>query len=254
MMISHACIGLGGNTGDVAGTMQHALEALDLVDGVHVTAASSIYSTAPVGPDAGEDFLNAAACLETTCTAQRLLEHLKQVERALGRQPSDRWTSRRVDLDLLMLGTQVIETSRLSVPHRHMWYRRFVLDPLAEIAPDVQHPVFRISIIGLREALLERPLRLLVCGGCAEDRLAVGSLLRQHGIESLGEQDENNSQPLQIALPFEDYGAAPTFAGDARPAVTLSELPGTLLQAAESVVTAVLDEPRLQSRPLRRMP
>jgi 2-amino-4-hydroxy-6-hydroxymethyldihydropteridine diphosphokinase len=141
-----AFIGLGGNLagtlGDVASTLRAALERLHVAPGLRVVAVSSLYRTAPVGPVAQPDFLNAAAELATDLDARSLLTTLLAVERLAGRDRSagPRWGPRPLDLDLLVYGDAIIREADLEVPHPRLTQRRFVLEPLAEIAPDLVIP------------------------------------------------------------------------------------------------------------------
>lgn len=154
-------IGLGGNLGNVPQTIVGALQALSQSPGVHVERWSSLYQTAPVGESAGSEFTNAAAQLETTLSAQELLSVLLAVENQFGRQREIVWGPRTLDLDLLFFGNEVInDPPTLHVPHTGCWYRRFVLDPLFELAPTFVHPEKQQTIAELRSRLLVRPFRV----------------------------------------------------------------------------------------------
>jgi 2-amino-4-hydroxy-6-hydroxymethyldihydropteridine diphosphokinase len=137
-----AYIGLGSNLGDREATMRRALGRLRAHPHIEVTAESTLFETEPVGgPPDQPPFLNGAAAVETALSPHALLDVLKRVERDLGRQPRERWGPREIDLDLLLYGDRVVETARLTVPHPRLSERRFVLAPLAEIAPDARDPV-----------------------------------------------------------------------------------------------------------------
>ncbi|MDF4003238.1 2-amino-4-hydroxy-6-hydroxymethyldihydropteridine diphosphokinase [Luteibacter sp. PPL552] len=136
-----ALIGLGGNLGDVRGRLRDAIDALERVPGVHVTARSRIYRTPPWGHLDQPDFINAAIAVSTSLDAHALLDALLAVERSLGRvRDGARWGPRTIDLDLLAFGDAVIHDGRLDVPHPRIPERAFVLLPLADIAPDVVLP------------------------------------------------------------------------------------------------------------------
>lgn len=154
-------IGLGGNLGNVPQTIVGALQSLSRLPGVRVDRWSSLYQTAPVGAAAGSEFTNAAAQLETTLSARELLSGLLAVESEFGRQREIEWGPRTLDLDLLFYGNEIIDDLPvLHVPHSGCWYRRFVLDPLFELAPDFMHPEKQQTIAELRNRLLVRPFRV----------------------------------------------------------------------------------------------
>ena len=138
-----ACVGLGGNLGDVASTIEHALTALGGLPGTLVLRRSRLYLTPAWGMTAQPDFLNAAAVLSTRLSADALLAELLRIEREAGRDrciQSERWGPRALDLDLLLYDDAVIARPGLWVPHPHLHERAFVLVPLAEIAPEVMVP------------------------------------------------------------------------------------------------------------------
>lgn len=163
-------IALGGNLGSVADTFRDAVALLNGRADISVTRMSRCYTTSPVGADSGSDFLNAAAELQTTLPPLELLTILQAVENQLGRVRSVHWGPRTLDLDLLLYEQQMLSTPVLTLPHPHMWYRRFVLDPLAEIAPDVIHGRHGLTISDLRERLLSRPLKCVLLGGPIDQR------------------------------------------------------------------------------------
>ncbi len=136
-----AYVALGANLGERERTLRSAMVALRQLGTVE--AVSSFYETAPVGPVAQPDFLNAVVALRTALPAQELMAALLRIEQQHGR---DRSVSvpkgpRTLDLDLLSYGNVVMETSALTLPHPALAERRFVLVPLAEIAPEWRHPV-----------------------------------------------------------------------------------------------------------------
>ena len=145
-------LGLGSNMGDRRRNLEAALDALRAHPQITVSAVSSFLETDPVGgPPAQGRFLNAAAKIETDLSPEALLEELKRVERALGRKPGPRWGPREIDLDILLYGDTILETEALTIPHPRMRERRFVLEPLAEIAPTARNPVTGLSVRDLLE-------------------------------------------------------------------------------------------------------
>jgi 2-amino-4-hydroxy-6-hydroxymethyldihydropteridine diphosphokinase len=170
-------ISLGGNSGPVAATFEQALGRLQSDGACRVIALSRYHATAPVGDQAGAGFLNAAAELETALEPLELLDKLQTVERDLGRTRSTHWGPRTLDLDLLFYDSQIINSPRLVVPHPAAWYRRFVLDPLAEIAPRFVHPVKQVDMGTLRDRLLARPLQVSLAGSPSEYKTELIRLL-----------------------------------------------------------------------------
>ena len=143
MSLTRAFVALGSNLGCRQANLRAAIDRLGQLG--HVTAVSGFHATRAV-PESGvaatdPDFLNAAAAIETRLDARTLLDGLLEIEAGLGR---DRTTTpagpRTIDLDLLLFGDAVIAEPGLVVPHPHMHRRRFVLEPLTEIAPNVWHP------------------------------------------------------------------------------------------------------------------
>lgn len=141
-------IALGSNVGDREGNLQQGIAALANLPGTKISALSSFYETGPVGPLEQDDFINAVLRLESNLHPRPLLAALLQIETGLfGRERSLRWGPRRMDMDLLFYGRQTImNPPELIVPHPRLHERRFVLEPLAEIAPDFMHPSLGKSI------------------------------------------------------------------------------------------------------------
>lgn len=130
-----AFIGLGANLGDPRSTVLAAMDAIAALEGVQLTAKSSLYGSAPVDAGGG-DYVNAVVRVQTPLEPHALLAAMHGIEQAAGRERPYRNAPRTLDLDLLLYADQVINDAQLTVPHPRMGERAFVLRPLAEIAPE----------------------------------------------------------------------------------------------------------------------
>ncbi len=135
--MSHVCcaIGLGGNLGDAPGTLTQALHDLAALQDSRIIAVSGLYRSAAIGPAGQPDYANAVIALETGLSPWHLLDALQSLETGAGRVRDIRWGARTLDLDLLLYGNHAINDARLTVPHREIQHRAFVLRPLQDIWP-----------------------------------------------------------------------------------------------------------------------
>jgi 2-amino-4-hydroxy-6-hydroxymethyldihydropteridine diphosphokinase len=139
--VTRAFVGLGANLGDRERTLRAAVDALAAEDGMEVVAVSKLRETDPVGVGEQPRYLNGVAELETTLPARRLLEQLLAVEQRFGRvRVPGEHGPRTLDLDLLLYGADELDEPGLTVPHPRLSDRRFVLEPLAELAPGLVVP------------------------------------------------------------------------------------------------------------------
>ncbi|MFQ6016166.1 MAG: 2-amino-4-hydroxy-6-hydroxymethyldihydropteridine diphosphokinase [Anaerolineae bacterium] len=153
-------LGLGSNLGDREANLRQALKKLE--PRVQLRKVSSIYETEPVGFKEQPHFLNIACQGETDLPPENLLRLLKKIEQGMGRQTTIRWGPRTIDLDILFYDDLVLTTPDLTIPHPRLPERAFVLVPLAEIAPELVHPVLGLTV----RQLLER----VKAGKTAESR------------------------------------------------------------------------------------
>src|SRR4051812_19777852 len=173
-------LGLGSNLGDREATLRAALADITALPDVQVVQYSKWYRSQPVGgpPDQGE-FLNAAALIETTISPLLLLDELGKLESRLGRRPAERWSARIIDIDILLYGNEVAETAMLTLPHPRMSFRRFVLEPAAEIAPRMLHPTIGWPIERLLLHLNAASDQVALVSSSADSRCRLAEIIQQ---------------------------------------------------------------------------
>jgi 2-amino-4-hydroxy-6-hydroxymethyldihydropteridine diphosphokinase len=159
-------LGLGSNAGNRARAVLKAIKLISLLRKTKLLKVSSFYITSPVGPKQ-RDFINAAAKIKTGLSPDALLAELKDIEAAMGRKKSARrWGPRPIDIDILFFGRQAVSKTSLTIPHPELHERRFVLEPLSEIAPRLFHPVLKKTVAALKAQLLltypEQKVRIII--------------------------------------------------------------------------------------------
>ena len=161
-MPHRAFIGIGTNLGDRAANYREAIQRIGLVPGTRLIRQSSVYETEAVGEELKYPFLNGVIEVETELVAEQMMKRLLGIERVMGRKRvkgrkpkvhRGKYRPRVIDLDLLFFDNEVIETKALHVPHPRLHERRFVLAPMAELAPALMHPKLNASISELLVAL-----------------------------------------------------------------------------------------------------
>lgn len=148
-------LGIGSNMGNKKQYLDDAVKALKEADGCRVCKVSSYIETLPYGYENQDNFLNGCVEMETLLDPQQLLETLHRIEAQADRKREIRWGPRTLDLDILLYDDWIVNTETLHVPHIEMHKRAFVLDPMAEIAPWIRHPVYNKTMMELKEALIE---------------------------------------------------------------------------------------------------
>lgn len=242
--MSECWIGLGANLGDAQATFDAAWILLRDHPQIEVRQRSGLYRTAPVGANAGEAFLNAVCSVSTTLAPLELLDVLQSIERTLGRTREIHWGPRTLDLDLLFVDEQIIREPRLTVPHPAACYRRFVIDPLAEIAPNLTHPPLNLTALELRQRLQRRPLVIALDVACLPlieqlrpeltSRFPNAKLVRFDSLET--------GSPVDVQVRVDNTESAKV----ARRPVIMADLsasPGDPPRRMIDFLTAVFDEP-----------
>ena len=152
-----AYIGIGSNLGN---RHENCLRAIELLQRKQVIATklSSLYETEPWGMKDQPRFINMAIQIETSLEPSELLTVLKEIEKEIGREKSSKWEPRTIDLDILLFDDIILNEDNLTIPHPLMHERDFVLRPLCEIAPDIHHPLLKLSICELMQQFHKKSL------------------------------------------------------------------------------------------------
>jgi 2-amino-4-hydroxy-6-hydroxymethyldihydropteridine diphosphokinase len=193
-------LGLGSNLGDRSHQLTAAVQRLSEDPHVAVRATSRWYSTSAVGGPADQpDYLNGAVLIDTTLALGELFARIQRVEQLLGRQRAERWGKRLIDIDLLLYDELVWDAPELQVPHPWMAVRRFVLQPAAEIAPDMRHPLLGWNVGQMMAHVENAPPRFALTGavdsGVLEKlaELASAVTVADPVLLSLGREKESSS-------------------------------------------------------------
>ena len=154
-----AYLAIGSNLGDRGRYCFNAVQQISLIEQTRIVQIAPLIETAPIGgPPGSAPYLNGALHVETTLGAHALWTHLHKIETRLGRERREKWEPRTIDIDLLLYGEKIISSDDLIIPHPMMHQRRFVLEPLAMVAPEAVHPAMGITIRDLLDRLdVEEP-------------------------------------------------------------------------------------------------
>jgi 2-amino-4-hydroxy-6-hydroxymethyldihydropteridine diphosphokinase len=150
-----AYIGIGSNLGDKLFNCRFSIDKINELPGCHVTGCSTLFKTEPEGVTGQDWYVNCVARVTTTQQPSKVLDGLMGIESAMGRIRKKRWEARIIDLDILLFGQKILAYNNLVIPHPLLDKRRFVLEPLAQLAPDLVHPVLKLTI---RQLLSKLPI------------------------------------------------------------------------------------------------
>ena len=155
MAIVYLC--LGSNSGDKLKLIEQAVSLMNLAENMKIIRTSALYETEPWGVKNQNWFLNMAVELKTNIPPQDLLVKLQNIEKTLGRNrvKETRWGERPIDIDIIFYGEEILDTDFLTIPHKLMHKRAFVLIPLLELIPDFVHPIFKKSLSQIYDELEE---------------------------------------------------------------------------------------------------
>jgi 2-amino-4-hydroxy-6-hydroxymethyldihydropteridine diphosphokinase len=209
-------------------TLAGALHELESLPRTTLLCRSRFFEFPPIGGPAGQDFfLNAAALVATNLSAEELLAELQQIEARCGRTSSERWAARTLDLDLLLYDQLVVEVNQLVLPHPRMSFRRFVLEPAAEIVPQMIVPTIGWSIEQLFDQVCSANDRLAILSSASDLRWELSRQITSQLDAHVVERD------IDQALWPEEHTTWISLAGDPRPVgnqpkltVVLSDNPG----------------------------
>ena len=151
-----AYIGIGSNLGDKLFNCRYSIDRISQLPECHVTACSSLFKTEPEGVTGQGWYANCVVEVTTSQSPAQILTSLMGIESSMGRIRKKHWEARIIDLDILLFGQEIIESNDLVIPHPLLHKRRFILEPLVQLAPDLVHPVLKTTI---RQLLNQLPVQ-----------------------------------------------------------------------------------------------
>lgn len=238
--MSVSWIGIGANLGDARSAFDAAWNTLGRHPQVQTLHRSGLYLTSPIGTQAGGRFTNAVFSLSTSLSPLELLDQLQSVENQLGRTHDLRWGPRPIDLDLLFYDQRILKTPRLTLPHPAAWYRRFVLDPLVEVAPTLLHPALNESMALLHARVTQRPLTV----ACFDLDVVQRLHSRQPGIGMVAAACDSIEAGIVIRL-GDNEADEPAWKGI--PVADLTASPGDPVQRVTDFLRSISDQPQRTS-------
>jgi 2-amino-4-hydroxy-6-hydroxymethyldihydropteridine diphosphokinase len=228
--MAHCLIALGSNLGDRAAQLRQANAELARLPATRLISRSQWHETPPIGGPTGQGpFLNAAALVWTSLNPVGLLAELRRIETGLGRLRNERWAARSLDLDVLLYDGVVLQTPELEVPHPRMAFRRFVLEPAAEIAPWMIHPESGWTVGALLQHLNTGAQRIAIAAteDAAADQLAA-QIAERLELRIATDNASTADRPVISRWPADEGGVR-----SMRPKLLLAVAPAAGTDAAE---------------------
>jgi 2-amino-4-hydroxy-6-hydroxymethyldihydropteridine diphosphokinase len=154
-------VGLGSNLNNRLDNLRRALAEIKAC-GIEIKRCSSVWETEPWGVENQPKFLNMCAIIESSFGAYKILKAFKKIEKRMGRKKGQKWGPREIDLDILLIGREIINSPNLIVPHPYIEQRDFVLTPLAEIAPAMVHPLNGLTVAEMKRRVPKEKMSLIM--------------------------------------------------------------------------------------------
>ncbi len=222
--------------------LRTALADITALPDAQLVKHSTWHASKPVGGPTGQgEFLNAAAVIETTIPPPRLLAELNQIEARLGRGAGERWAARPIDIDILLYDSEVSETTTLTLPHPRMSYRKFVLEPAAEVAPKMLHPTIGWPVERLLLHLDAASEMAAIVSPSVDSRTRLAEVVRRQYGTAEAEPPKFATAEHHWPSSWTTWIALPALASAAKAALETSPLP--YAAAAFPKLTVLLDGP-----------